>query len=57
MKKKGIIITSAILLISIANYTQFISHSNLRAVEFLSIFAIGALTGILAIQIIQLIKK
>jgi len=47
MKNKIIIITSILLVISLGNYFSFISNGTIRTVEFLSIFAGGALFGIL----------
>lgn len=56
--KKGVIISTAMLLIiSIGNYFRIISDSNVRAIDFVSIFAIGALAGVLLTQIIITIKN
>jgi uncharacterized membrane protein len=57
MKNRAIVITAVLLIISIGNYSRFISAGNTRAVEFLSIFAIGALTGILIFQVAKEIKE
>lgn len=51
--KKKIVITAVLLIISIGNYFRIISNGNIRTVEFLSIFAIGALTGVLLTQIFK----
>jgi uncharacterized membrane protein len=56
MKKGAISITAILLIISIGNYSRIISDGNVRTVEFLSIFAIGALAGILITQIIAMVK-
>jgi hypothetical protein len=53
MKNRSIVFTSVFLMISIGNYFRIISDSNVRAVEFVSIFAIGMLSGVLLIQIIR----
>lgn len=57
MKNKTIVITAILLVISIGNYLRIISNGSIRAVEFLSIFAIGALSGILITNIIKSIKE
>jgi len=57
MKNKAIIITSVLLILSIGNYFRIISDGSIRTVEFLSIFAIGVLTGTLATHIIRTINN
>jgi uncharacterized membrane protein len=56
MKNRAISITAILLIISLGNYYRIISDGNVRTVEFLSIFAIGALSGVLLTQIITAIK-
>lgn len=56
MKNKAIIITVVLLIISTGNYFRIIYDGSIRNVEFLSIFIIGVLTGVLATQIIKTIK-
>jgi hypothetical protein len=57
MKKNGILISAALLIVSIGSYLSIISDiSNVRAVEFLFILVIGVLTGVLLTQIIIAIK-
>jgi len=53
MKNKVISITAVLLVISIGNYFRIISNGNVRVVEFLSIFVIGVLTGVLLTQIFK----
>ena len=53
MKNKTILITAVLLMASIGNYFRISAESNVRTVEFLSIFAIGALTGVLLTQIFK----
>jgi xanthine/uracil permease len=53
MKNKKIIITAVLLTVSIGNYLTIISDGSIRTVEFISIFAIGALTGVLLTQIFK----
>jgi hypothetical protein len=54
--KISIGVMSMFLIISIGNYMR-ISDGSVRTVEFISILAIGALTGLIISQVIQLIKK
>ncbi len=49
--KKGILIPALLLVISVGNYFTLIQNKSARVVEFLSIFAIGALAGVLLTQI------
>jgi len=57
MKNRVIVFTAFLLIVSIVNYYSFIADGSTRAVEFLSSFAIGALSGILILQIAQAIKE
>jgi len=57
MKNKVIVITALLLIVSIGNYFRIISDVTIRTVEFLSIFAIGALAGILLTLIIKMVKN
>ena len=57
MKKSAIGITAMLLIISIGNFYRLIPEGSMRAVDFLSSFAIGALSGILILQIAQAIKE
>jgi hypothetical protein len=56
MKTRAIGITAVLLIISIGNYSRINSGGNVRAVDFISIWAIGALSGLLIFQIIKAIK-
>ena len=47
MEKKRIIIIAVLLMISIGNYTRLLSNDNISLIQFISIFAIGALSGLL----------
>jgi hypothetical protein len=57
MKNKSIIITAILLILASGNYFRNNTISNIRNVDFLSIFAIGVLFGVLLVQIFQAIKK
>ena len=53
MKNKKVIIPAVLLAIFSGAYYTTISDGSIRTVEFLSIFAIGALTGVLLKQIFE----
>lgn len=57
MKNKPMVLTALFLVISIANYTRIASGGSVRTVEFLSIFAIGALSGILLVQLFKFFRQ
>jgi len=57
MKNGAIVITAILLIASIGNYFRIISDGSIRTVEFLSIFAIGALAGVLLTQIIKMVNN
>ena len=52
MKNKPLIITLVLLLITIGNSFIFFSKSDIRTVEFIYIFVIGVLPGVLLVQIV-----
>lgn len=56
MKNKAIVFTAVFLVISIGNYFRIIADGSVRTVEFLSIFAIGVLAGVLLTQIVTTFK-
>ncbi|WP_310557820.1 hypothetical protein [Flavobacterium sp.] len=55
--KKRTAVIAIILIIAIGNYTRIIDHGAIRAVEFLSIFVIGALTSLLIREVATIIKQ
>jgi len=57
MKNGAIVITAILLIASLGNYFRIISDGSIRTVEFLSIFAIGALAGVLLTQIIKMVNN
>jgi membrane protein CcdC involved in cytochrome C biogenesis len=57
MKNKAIIIPAIFLIVTIGNYFRIVPNSSVRAVDFLNIWAIGALSGVLIFQIAQAIKE
>ena len=57
MKNRTIGMTVIFLIISIGNYFRIISEGSIRTVDFISIWAIGALSGILILQVAKAIKE
>ncbi len=57
MKTRAIGITAVLLIISIGNYSGIVADGSVRTVEFISVWAIGALSGLLIFQIIKAIKE
>jgi len=55
-KKRSRIIIAVMLLLSIANFSRLKGTENIRTVEFLSIFAIGALSGLLIYSIVSSLR-
>jgi hypothetical protein len=49
--------TGIFLIVTIGNYFRTAPNGHVRTVEFISIFVIGALSGILIMQIISAIKE
>ena len=56
MKNRFIVILVVLLIVSMGNYSRIIADGSIRNVEFLSIFVIGVLSGILLTEIIKRIK-
>ena len=53
-KKRRVIIVA--LLLSIGNYSRLTNNDNIRSVQFISIFVIGALTALLINESVTLFK-
>lgn len=54
-RRTSIVIAFALML-SIFNFSRIQGNENLRAIQFISIFVIGALAAVLLMKIIQLVK-
>jgi hypothetical protein len=52
MKNRTIIITAILLILSIGNFMRM-SSFGIRTVDFLSIFVIGILAGVLAVLVLK----
>ncbi|MCW3090919.1 MAG: hypothetical protein JWP81_1988 [Ferruginibacter sp.] len=55
-RRKRPIITAVILMIAIGNYTRLTGNENIRAIQFLSIFVIGALSALLIRELAEAIR-
>jgi hypothetical protein len=55
--RKRVAIISFLLIVSLANYFAKTGNENVRAVQFISIFAIGALSALLIRELIGFIKR
>jgi len=51
------IVLAVLLIISIGNYVRLIGNENVRNIQFLSIFVIGALSSLLLRDIVTSFKK
>lgn len=56
MEKKRRVIIAVLLLISIGNYTRILGTENIRLIQFISIFVIGALSALLLNDFFTLFK-
>jgi hypothetical protein len=56
MEKKRKIILAILLMITIGNYSRLSGSENIRTIQFLSIFVMGALSALLINEFINLFK-
>jgi hypothetical protein len=56
MEKKRKVILSVLLIIAIGNYSRLSGSENIRTIQFLSIFVMGALSALLMKEFITLFK-
>ena len=57
MKNKSILITAIFLIVTTGNFFLTNQDENVKSVSFISILAIGALSGILLMQIVKSLKN
>lgn len=57
MKNKRLVTIAVLLMLSIGSFTRIVGNENIRTVQFLSIFAIGALTSLLVREIVEKIRS
>ena len=56
MEKKRRIIIAVLLMLTVVNFTRLTGNENIRAIQFISIFAIGALSALLINEFVTLFK-
>lgn len=56
MEKKRKIIIAVLLIITIGNFVRLKGNENIRTIQFLSIFVIGALSALLINELVVLFK-
>ena len=56
MENKRRTITAILLLLSIGNFSRLANNDNIRPIQFMSIFVIGALTALLINEFATLFK-
>lgn len=56
MKNRRLVMLAVLLIISIGTFTRITGNENIRMVQFLSIFVIGALTSLLIREVAEMIK-
>ena len=57
MENRRSTILAVSLILAVINYSRIVGNENIRTVQFLSIFAIGAISGLLLQQIIARFKE
>ncbi len=56
MEKKGLIFFGVLLILSIGNYARLTGNENVRLIQFISIFTIGAFASLLIAALVRLFK-
>ena len=56
-KRKRRILLAVLLLLSVVNYSRISANSTFRTVEFISVLAIGILTGLLLRDLFENVAK
>ena len=56
MEKRRKIIIAVLLMLSIGNFIRLTGNENIRAIQFLSIFIIGALSSLLINEFVSLLR-
>ena len=56
MEKKRRVIIAVLLMISVGNFARLTNNENIRAIQFVSIFVIGALSALLLNEFIVMFK-
>ena len=56
MEKKRRVIIAVLLMISVGNFARLANNDNIRAIQFVSIFVIGALSALLLNEFVVIFK-
>ena len=56
-QKRSLVFTSIILMLSIGNYFRIKGNENIRPIQFVSIFVIGLLAGLLIREIVAISRR
>ncbi len=56
-KRRPLFIASILLILAIGNYSRISGNENIRTVQFLSIFVIGMLSGVIIRDVIVLVRS
>lgn len=56
MEKKRRVIIAVLLLLTVVNFTRLTRNENIRPIQFVSIFVIGALSALLINEFVILFK-
>ena len=56
MEKRRTIAIAVMLMLSLGSYVRLTGNENVRAIQFLSIFAIGLLSGLLIRELVALLR-
>lgn len=57
MENRRRVLIAVLLMISVGNYSRLTGNENIRTIQFISIFAIGALSGLLIREIALMVKS
>ncbi|MFZ1527536.1 MAG: hypothetical protein WAT19_02220 [Ferruginibacter sp.] len=55
-QRKAPLLLAVLLMLSVANYFRISGHENIRNIQFLSIFVIGMLSGLLTRELVMQLK-
>ncbi len=56
MEKRRRIIIAVMLMLSVVNYSRLKGNENIRLIQFISIFVIGALTALLIREVVTALR-
>ncbi len=56
-QKRPLVFTAIILMLAIGNYFRLKGNENIRAIQFLSIFVIGLLAGIILKEVSTMLRS